>query len=308
MKMFYVKLSDDFFNSRQLKRLERQENGHSLVLLLIHLLSDTKNTNGVLIDDMGAEWAALDAESISAEHPSFSVEFVGSALQRFLAMGLLVRRDDGFLSFADYDSATCTYNAKKQKRYRERLKDKENSNDDGNDVTNDDGNDVTNNVPKSYSHSHSHSHNHSQSDSNKQNHHHHPAENTAKTDDDDDSICGISRTEFDELTQGLSQYDKLDLIERVKQYKPQNPRNYIRKAAENAAKTLADNPALHYEQRGSGAAMVPMVWDDLGKHSSSEREPMPDDWGKDLFVDLDKYVSEREPMPDDWGEDDTPPF
>jgi len=119
---FWIKLTDEFLNSRTIKRMEKQKDGHSLVLLLIHLLSDTKETGGVFVDDLGDEWAALDAETIHDEHPSFQVDFINTALQRFQDMGLVAGRDDGYLAFTDYEAMTNTKNAAKQQRYRERLK------------------------------------------------------------------------------------------------------------------------------------------------------------------------------------------
>jgi len=140
---FWIKLTDDFLNSRLIKRLEKQKNGHDYVLLLIHLLSDTKQTGGVFVYDFGDEWAALDAETIHDEHPSFTVDFINAALKLFQDLGMLERRDDGELCFKDYETMTNTKNAAKQQRYRDRLK--ERSNGYGNDVTNVDNNDVGNN-------------------------------------------------------------------------------------------------------------------------------------------------------------------
>ena len=117
---YWIKLCDDFLNSRAFKRLEKAENGHSYCLLLIHLLSDTKQTGGVFVDDLGSEWAALDAEAIHDEHPSFSLEFIEKALRRYRDMGLIALRDDGYLSFVDYDGLTNTKAAAKQQRYRDR--------------------------------------------------------------------------------------------------------------------------------------------------------------------------------------------
>jgi len=149
---FWIKLTDEFLNSRTIKRMEKQQDGHSMVLLLIHLLSDTKQTGGVFVDDLGDEWAVLDAETIHDEHPSFTVDFINAALKRFQDMGLLISRDDGYLAFADYEAMTNTKNAAKQQRYRDRLKARGN-NENSNDVTNDVNNDVGNNVTENVTHS-----------------------------------------------------------------------------------------------------------------------------------------------------------
>ena len=117
---FYIKLTDVFLNGRKVKRLETMQDGHSLVLLLIHLLSDAKNTEGVLLDDMGTELVPLDAASIHDEHPSFSVKFIEGALSKYIEVGLLQRADDGVFEFIDYEGLTNTKDAIKQKRYRDR--------------------------------------------------------------------------------------------------------------------------------------------------------------------------------------------
>lgn len=122
-RRFWIKLTDEFFNSRLIKRLEKQTDGHSYVLLLLHLLSDTNNTGGVLLDDMGGDnWQPMDVDSIHDEHPSFSVEFVESALLLFNEMGLIRCREDGFMEFVNYDEIINTKAAAKQQRYRDRLK------------------------------------------------------------------------------------------------------------------------------------------------------------------------------------------
>lgn len=143
---FWIKLTNDFINSKQFKRLEKRENGHSYALLLIHLLSDTKPTGGVFLDDLGSEWVPLDAESIHDEHPSFSIDFIESALEVFCNMGYITWTDEGFYTFVNYDELINTHAAAKQQRYRDRLKARE-SNESGNNVTNnvnnDDGNNVT---------------------------------------------------------------------------------------------------------------------------------------------------------------------
>ena len=125
-KRFWIKLTDEFFNSRTIKRLEKQTDGHSYVLLLLHLLSDTNNTGGVLLDDMGGDnWQPMDAETIHDEHPSFSVEFIEHALHLYTDMGMIYQRDDGFTEFVNYDEIINTKAAAKQQRYRDRLKETE---------------------------------------------------------------------------------------------------------------------------------------------------------------------------------------
>ena len=156
MANYYIKLVDSFLNSRQIKRLEKQPDGHSLVLLLIHIMSDTKNTEGVLLDDVGSDWQPMDAEIIHDEHPSFSVDLIEKAFQIYENMGLIQHRDDGFLEFVDYEGLINTPSQAKQKRYRQRQK--ELTNDMSNDVGNDTGNDVGNDVTDCVTHIHSHSH------------------------------------------------------------------------------------------------------------------------------------------------------
>lgn len=118
---FWIKLTDELFNSQQLKRLEKREDGHSYVLLLLHLLSDTKNTGGVFLVDMGGDdWQPMDAESIHDEHTSFSVEFIQRALVVYRNMGFISYSEDGFLQFNNYDELTNTKTAAKQQRYRDR--------------------------------------------------------------------------------------------------------------------------------------------------------------------------------------------
>jgi len=122
-KRFWIKLTDELLNSRMIKRLEKQPNGHDFVLLLIHLLFDTNDTGGVLLVDMGGDiWQPMDAESIHDEHPSFSVEFIEDTIAKLIDMGLMRFRDDGFIEFVNYDELINTKAAAKQQRYRDRLK------------------------------------------------------------------------------------------------------------------------------------------------------------------------------------------
>lgn len=119
-RQYYVKLVDDFINSPKVKRLEKRSDGHSLMLLLIHLLSDVKNTEGVLLVDMVDERLPMDAETIHEDHPSFSVKFISAALEKFVEMDLLQVNEDGFLQFSNYYELTNTKDAAKMQRYRRR--------------------------------------------------------------------------------------------------------------------------------------------------------------------------------------------
>ena len=122
MARFWIKLTDGFINSRTFKRMEKIQNGHSYALLLIHLLYDTRNTDGVFLDDLCNEWVPLDADAIHDEHSSFSVDFIEDALKLYAELGYIVQADSGFLAFAEYEELTNTAAAAKQKRYRDRKK------------------------------------------------------------------------------------------------------------------------------------------------------------------------------------------
>ena len=239
---FWIKLTDEFMNSKQIRLLERQADGHSYILLLIHLLRDTKDSDGVLAVDMGDEWQRMDAAAIHDEHPSFTAEFIGKALHKFVGMGLLEESDDGILQFSDYEGLTDTKSAAKQKRYRNRLKAREN----GNDVSNESGNNVTNvvtnNVTQSKSQSQSQRKSQSQSPERKQNQSHKSSSSSSKGATDDansEDAADEVRSELrkaginldDELYRLIAGNETgliLYAIRKTNEAKPNNPTAYFR--------------------------------------------------------------------------------
>ena len=122
-RYYWVKLPRDFFKRHDVRILEAMPDGKAYVLLYIKMLAESVDHDGAL---RFSDTIPYTADMIAALTET-DKETTAAALDAMKSLNLITIDDDGtiILPYAgkQLDSAADNYNAQKQARYRERLKD-----------------------------------------------------------------------------------------------------------------------------------------------------------------------------------------
>lgn len=121
-KYFWLKLKRDFFKRHDITILEGMPEGKDLVLLYLKLMTESVDHEGRLRFSDEIPYTPLMLASLTHSDP----EFMARALEIFGSFGLIVKEEDGTLFLPKVvkmiGSAVDNDHAKRQQRYRERLK------------------------------------------------------------------------------------------------------------------------------------------------------------------------------------------
>ena len=122
-RYYWLKLPRDFFKRHDVRILEAMPDGKAYVLLYIKMLAESVDHDGAL---RFSDTIPYTADMIAALTET-DKETTAAALDAMKSLNLITIDDDGtiILPYAgkQLDSAADNYNAQKQARYRERLKD-----------------------------------------------------------------------------------------------------------------------------------------------------------------------------------------
>ena len=117
-RYYWLKLQEDFFDSKRIKKLRRIAGGDTYTIIYLKMQLKALKSNGVLeytgIENTFAEELALDLD----ERP----EDVGLCLNYLLSVGLIETSDniDFFLPYVIENTGTEGSSAKRMREYRER--------------------------------------------------------------------------------------------------------------------------------------------------------------------------------------------
>lgn len=117
-RYYWLKLQEDFFNSKRIKKLRRIAGGDTYTIIYLKMQLKALKTNGVLeytgIEKSFAEELALDLDEEPAD--------VGLCLNYLLSVGLIETSDniDFFLPYVIENTGTEGSSAKRMREYRER--------------------------------------------------------------------------------------------------------------------------------------------------------------------------------------------
>lgn len=121
-RYYWLKLPRDFFKRHDVRILESMPDGKAYVLLYIKMLAESVDHDGAL---RFSDTIPYTADMIAALTET-DKETTAAALDAMKSLNLITIDDDGtiILPYANkqLDSAADNYNAQKQARYRERLK------------------------------------------------------------------------------------------------------------------------------------------------------------------------------------------
>lgn len=121
-RYYWLKLPRDFFKRHDVRILEAMPDGKAYVLLYIKMLAESVDHDGAL---RFSDTIPYTADMIAALTET-DKETTAAALDAMKSLNLITIDDDGtiILPYANkqLDSAADNYNAQKQARYRERLK------------------------------------------------------------------------------------------------------------------------------------------------------------------------------------------
>lgn len=120
-KFYWLKMKNSFFDSHEVKIIERQENGKELLLLYIKLLVESVDYEGRLRFSETVPYTEEQISLLTDTDP----EIVKKGFSLFQTLKLLTIEDDGTLFLEGVSSmigsASDTEGANRVRRYRERI-------------------------------------------------------------------------------------------------------------------------------------------------------------------------------------------
>ena len=129
-KFYWIKLRTDFFNQDTIDFLLQQENGCEYVVLYQMLCLKTANNNGRLETKINEVIIPYDVKKIVRDCKYFDYDTVVVALELYKKLGLVYETDDKVLKLSGYEymigSESATREAIKKRKYRAKLKEKDN--------------------------------------------------------------------------------------------------------------------------------------------------------------------------------------